>query len=79
MDDTMNEEQMVEDLESALKEMAKNISAEYFLMATRNTLESGRNATYILNIKKCGNGIFCGLDVDEREPRRRVLHFCKLK
>ena len=78
---TMNEdgEQRIEDVESALKEIAKNISAEYFLMLTRNILDSNRNATYTLTVKKCSNGVFCGLDIDERVPRRRVLHFNKLK
>jgi len=46
----MNEdrEQRIEDVESALKEIAKNISAEYFLMLTRNILDSGRRFVVLL-------------------------------
>ena len=69
----------VGDVETALKEIAKNISAEYFLMLTRNILDSGRNATFVLTVKNCNNGIFCGLDIDERIPKKRILHFIKLK
>ena len=79
MDNTMNQEHPIEDVETALRAIARKISSDEFLSITRNVLDRGLNATYVLTIKKQNNGIFCGLDVDERIPRKRIIHFLKLK
>lgn len=75
----MNENGIIEDVESALKAIGQKIQSDFFVAAARNILDRGLNATYTITIKKQNNGIFCGLDIDERIPRKRVLHFLYLK
>ena len=75
----MNENETIEDMESALRAIGQKMQSDFFVAAARNILDRGLNATYTITIKKQNNGVFCGLDLDERVPRKRILHFLHLK
>jgi hypothetical protein len=79
MDNTMNENQRVEDVETALKAIGRKISSDEFLVTNRSAIDEGLDITYTITIKQQNSGIFCGLNAVQKEPKKIIISLCNLK